>query len=106
MAKKKTYGFSRGIELTDQLLDKLAKEAEEGFDPKDLVPRARGRPPMGSSAARVFQVRLEPALREALDERAKRDGTTPSELVRRLLRNALEEPAASTRRRRGMPGKL
>ncbi len=89
VTKKKNYGMSGGIELTDEVLDKLVEEAEAGYDVKDLVPRRRGRPPLGSEAATVFQVRLEPELREALDEQAKTEHTTASEVARRILRRAL-----------------
>ncbi len=88
MKKKKSYGTSGGIELTDEVLDELVREAEEGYDLSRLTPR-RGRPPMGSRAADVFQVRLEPDLRAALMERATKERTTPSELARRLLRREL-----------------
>jgi CRISPR-associated endonuclease/helicase Cas3 len=87
--KKKNHGFSKdGVELTDELIEKLAKEAEEGYEISKLTPR-RGRPRMGSEAAGVFQVRLEPELRAALEKRADEEGTTPSELTRRLLRREL-----------------
>ncbi len=93
--KKKTYGKSGGVELTDEVLDKLAAEAEAGYDISQL--RTRGRRPMGSGPAAVFQVRLEPELHEALIDRAQNDRTTPSEVVRRVLRRELgvDEPAKS-----------
>ena len=94
--KKKTYGTSGGIELTDELIEKLAKEAEEGIDLSRLRPR-RGRPPMGAGAAYVFQVRLEPELREALLKRAELEGTTPSDVAREILRAELTiRPKASS----------
>jgi len=85
---KKDYGTSGGVRLTDAVIKKLAKEAEAGIDISRLRPR-RGRPPIGTEAATVFQVRLEPELRDALDEQAKTEGTTASELARRILRHAL-----------------
>lgn len=87
--KKKTYGkTSGGVELTEELIEKLAKEAEEGIDLSRLRPR-RGRPPMGGAAAYVFQVRLEPELRDALLKRAELEGTTPSDVARNILRAEL-----------------
>ena len=97
-APKRSYGTSGGIELTDELLDKLAREAEEGIDISRLRPR-RGRPPIGAEAASVFQVRLEPDLRQALEARAKREGVTASEVVRRVLRRELREPSSREKRR-------
>ncbi|MCB1258462.1 MAG: ribbon-helix-helix protein, CopG family [Microthrixaceae bacterium] len=45
---------------------------------------------MGSAPARSFPVRLDPELRAALDDRAKRDGRTASEIVRQALRQFLD----------------
>jgi CRISPR-associated endonuclease/helicase Cas3 len=86
--KKKDWGTSGGVKLTDELLDKWAEEAEAGYDISQLRPRP-GRPPMAGEAATVFQVRLEPQLREALFDRAKKERLTPSEMARRLLRREL-----------------
>jgi len=83
--KKRSWGTSGGVELTDELLDKMVAEAEAGYDLDRLRPRP-GRPPMGREAATVFQVRLEPELRKALFERAKTEWLTTSEMARRLLR--------------------
>jgi predicted transcriptional regulator len=48
---------------------------------------------MGEKAAKVFQVRLEPDLRELLESEADAEETTPSDIVRRALRAYL--PAAA-----------
>jgi CRISPR-associated endonuclease/helicase Cas3 len=97
MTKKRSYGRSRGVELTDDVIEKAAKEAEAGYDLRRLTPR-RGRPPMGSEAATVFQVRLEPELREALARSADEEATSPSELVRRILRSHLGVDSRAQRR--------
>jgi hypothetical protein len=86
--KKRNYGTSGGLEITDEVIQKLADEAEAGYELSQLTPR-RGRPPMGSAAATVFQVRLEPELREALAREADVQRTSPSEVVRRILRTYL-----------------
>lgn len=81
------HGTSGDVELTDDVLDKLADEAAKGYPRNQLRHRhVRGRPPMGRAPARVFHVRLEPDLRQALDERAERDGTTTSDVARKALR--------------------
>lgn len=86
------HGTSGGIELTDELIENLAREAERGYDVEDLRRRRRrGRPPIGSKAATVFHVRLEPELREALKRRADADETTPSDVVRQAIRTYLAE---------------
>jgi hypothetical protein len=91
MADKK-YGRTRsGKPITDELIEELAgKAAEEGFDVDEIIRRRGGRPPMGAGAATVESVRLEPELRDALRERAEREGRTNSELIREALRRYLE----------------
>jgi CRISPR-associated endonuclease/helicase Cas3 len=82
---KREHGTSGGVKLTDAVIDRLAREAEEGYDTTKLR-RRRGRPSMGSEAATVFPVRLEPELRDALNRAARSEHTTPSELARRAIR--------------------
>jgi len=91
MAPKKTYGkTASGVPITDELIEKLAKEAEEGFDVDEILRRRRGRPAMGSGPAKVESVRLDPELRDALSERAKLNHETPSTVIRRALRQYLD----------------
>ena len=90
MADKKTHGRSMsGIELTDDNLQKMADEAEVGLDVTKLR-RRPGRPPMGSGPADTLPVRLEPELRKAVDDRAARDHTSASDVVREALRRYLK----------------
>ncbi|CAN5854921.1 hypothetical protein BH24ACT15_BH24ACT15_13170 [soil metagenome] len=80
------HGSSGDVELTDDVLERLADEAAQGYPRSQLQHRhGRGRPPMGRAPAQVFHVRLEPDLRQALDERAERDGTTTSDVARKAL---------------------
>jgi hypothetical protein len=78
-----------GVELTDEVLERMAAEAEAGLDPTRLR-RRPGRPTMGSGPAETLPVRLDPELREALDERAAAEDTTASDVVRQALRRYLE----------------
>ena len=88
---KKDHGRTRsGEPITDELLERLATKAEEGFDVDEIIRRRGGRPPMGSSAASVESVRLDPDLSEALRQRAEREGRTNSDLIREALRRYLE----------------
>lgn len=88
--KQKTYGRSKaGVELTEEVLDRMAAEAEEGLDVTRLR-RRPGRPAMGDGPAETLPVRLDPALRKAVDERASSDKTTASEVVREALRRYLK----------------
>ena len=87
---EKSHGRSKaGVELTDEVLDRMADEAEAGLDVATLR-RRPGRPAMGSAPADSFPVRLEPELRRALDERAAAEDTTASEVVREALRRYLK----------------
>lgn len=89
---KKTYGHTTsGKPITDADVQRLADEAERGYDVDALVARRnkRGRPALGSAPASVESVRLEPELRDQLTARAQADGTTPSEVIRQALRDYL-----------------
>ena len=89
MTENKTYGRTKaGVELTDDVLDELAAEAEAGLDVAKLR-RRPGRPSMGSGPAESFPVRLDPELRMAVDERAAAEQTTASDVIREALRRYL-----------------
>lgn len=88
---KKTHGKTAGgTPITDDLVARLAAKAEAGYDVDELLRRRGGRPPIGSAAASVESVRLDPELREALAERARRDHETPSSVIRKALRKYLD----------------
>jgi hypothetical protein len=87
MAPKKTYGTTRsGRPIDDDLVEKLADDAERGYDVDEILRRRGGRPPIGSGPASVESVRLDPELRAALAERAKRDQDSTSAVIRKALR--------------------
>ena len=77
--------------ITDAEVQRLADDAERGYDVDALIARRgkRGRPALGSAPASVESVRLDPELRDQLAQRAKVDGTTPSEIIRQALRDYL-----------------
>ncbi len=92
MTNKQTspaVGTSRGKPITDADIERMADEAEAGYDITTLRPRG-GRPPMGSSPADVVAVRLDPELRAAVEARATADDTTTSEIIREALRRFLD----------------
>lgn len=67
-------------------IDALADEAERGYDVEEILRRRRGgRPPLGSAAASVESVRLDPELKRDLLLRAARDHTSVSEIIRRAI---------------------
>lgn len=78
-----------GKQLTDDLIDKLAKRAEAGYDVEETLRRRPGRPTIGSGPAQVESVRLDPDLRDALERRAKRDHEATSAVIRKALRRYL-----------------
>lgn len=84
------YRTKSGKVLTNSEIQKMADEAEGGFDVEVLGQRRRGRPSLGSGPSEVVPVRLDPDLREAVEARAEADGMTTSEIIRRALRNYLD----------------
>lgn len=90
MTEKVSQGRTKaGVELTDDVLQRLAEEAESGLDLSKLR-RRPGRPSMGSGPAEPLPVRLDPELRDAVDARAIADHTTASDVVREALRRYLK----------------
>jgi hypothetical protein len=86
------YGRTKaGKPITDATIDGWADHADRGYVDGQLTgrKRGRGRPPLGDKAKSVGSVRLEPDLRDEVVARAKADGVTVSELVRRALRKYL-----------------
>lgn len=71
MARKAHGNTASGVPITDELIDRLASKAEAGHDVEETLRRRGGRPSIGSAAASVESVRLEPELREALALRAE-----------------------------------
>lgn len=92
MTDSRIHGHTKsGRPITDRVVEKLAAEAEAGYDVDGLIARRnkRGRPTIGAAPASVESVRLDPELRRQLTERAQAEGTTPSELIREALRRYL-----------------
>ena len=91
MSAPPPHGHSaNGVELTDDVIERLADKAEAGSDVEKLKPGVkRGRPPIGDGPAEVVQVRLDPQLRAAVTTRAEHDGVNTSEIVRQALRHHL-----------------
>jgi hypothetical protein len=91
MAKPKTYTTASGRELSDADIDAVAAEvASKDYDIEAVKTRRRGRPPMGAGRAEVVPVRIDPELRAAVEERAKADKMTTSEVIREALRRFLD----------------
>ena len=76
---------SGGAPVTDEQVERMAAEAEAGYDVGALRRRG-GRRPLGSGPADVVPVRLDPDLRAALAARADADHTSASDVIRQALR--------------------
>ncbi len=75
-----------GTPVTDADVEAMADEAERGYDVDTLLHRRPGgRPPLGSAAASVESVRLDPELKQALLIRAAEEHVSVSEVIRRAI---------------------
>ncbi len=75
-----------GTPITDADADAMAGEAERGYDVDTILRRRRGgRPLLGSAAASVESVRLDPELKRALLIRAAEEHVSVSEVIRRAI---------------------
>jgi predicted HicB family RNase H-like nuclease len=80
-----------GTPITDTDIQAMADEAEQGYDVDKLLQRRRGgRPPLGSAAASVESVRLDPELKRALLLRADQEHVSVSEVIRRAIGEYLQ----------------
>lgn len=89
MAKNKIHGTSRGRIIDDVEIERLAAEAEAGYDPSTLRRRG-GRQLMGAAPAEVVPVRLDPDLKRAVEQRAESLHSTTSDVIRQAIRAFLE----------------
>ena len=87
------HGHTRsGTPLTDDLIEKLADDAEAGYDVDEILGRRgkRGRPSLGSGPSTVESVRLDPEMKARLAQRAEDEGVPVSEVIREALRHHLD----------------
>ncbi len=75
-----------GKRITAEMVEALADEAEAGYDVEEIIRRWGGRPTMGSAAASVESVRLDPDLKRQLLLRAAEEHISVSEAIRRAVR--------------------
>ena len=79
--------LKEGTAITYEMVERIADEAEEGYDVAEIERRRTGgRPAMGSGPASVESVRLDPELKRELLLRASKDGISVSEVIREALR--------------------
>ncbi len=84
--KEQRYGTIGGVPVTEELVERLADEAEAGFSPEQV--RGPGRPRLspGQGPSAIVQVRVDDELQRRLADRALEDGTSVSTVVREALR--------------------
>lgn len=93
MARLKT---KRGQAVTTELVEKLADEAEAGYDLSEALPeRTRGRPPLGGGKAKGasprITYRVPPDLYRAAQRKARAEGRSVSEIAREALEQHVAE---------------
>ena len=86
----KDHGRTKvGTPITDEMVEAMADEAEAGYDVEEILRRRGGRPTMGSGAAAVESVRLDPDLKRQLLLHAAEEHISVSEAIRRAVRQYL-----------------
>ena len=87
--RQKTYRLKSGVVVTDSDIRRMADDiATRDFDLSKFT-RLPGRPLMGKAVAEVVPVRIEPSVVKSIDRRAKKEGTTRSDIIRQAITNYL-----------------
>ena len=84
--RQKTYRLKSGVEVTDSDIRRMADDvATRDFDLSKFT-RLPGRPLMGKAVAEVVPVRIEPSIVKSIDRRARKEGTTRSDIIRQAIK--------------------
>ena len=84
--KNRTYHMIDGEILTDADFERMADDvATRDFDLSKFT-RLPGRPLMGKAVAEVVPVRIEPSIVKSIDRRARKEGTTRSDIIRQAIK--------------------
>ncbi len=87
--RQKTYRLKSGVVVTDLDIQRMANDvATRDFDLSKFT-RLPGRPLMGKAVAEVVPVRIEPSIVKSIDRRAKKEGTTRSDIIRQAIAHYL-----------------
>jgi len=82
----KTFRTSSGDEITPEIADALAAEAERGYDLSKAKRQRVGRPSLaGRGASPRLSFRTTPDLYRAAQKRAKAEGRSVSDLAREAV---------------------
>jgi len=84
--RQKTYRLKSGAVVTDLDIRRMADDvATRDFDLSKFT-RLPGRPLMGKAVAEVVPVRIEPSIVKSIDRRARKEGTTRSDIIRQAIK--------------------
>ena len=84
--RQKTYRLKSGVVVTDSDIRRMADDvATRDFDLSKFT-RLPGRPLMGKAIAEVVPVRIEPSIVKSIDRRARKEGTTRSDIIRQAIK--------------------
>ena len=87
--RQKTYRLKSGVVVTDLDIQRMADDvATRDFDLSKFT-RLPGRPLMGKAVAEVVPVRIEPSIVKSIDRRARKEGTTRSDIIRQAINSYL-----------------
>ena len=87
--RQKTYRLKSGVVVTDLDIRRMADDvATRDFDLSKFT-RLPGRPLMGKAVAEVVPVRIEPSIVKSIDRRARKEGTTRSDIIRQAIKSYL-----------------
>lgn len=75
----------REDEITQDMIEAWADEAEAGYNVEQLLKRGRGRPGRGAEPTQVVAVRLTVEELKALDAAAAREDVSRSDVIRKAL---------------------
>lgn len=78
-----SYGVIDGVEITEEVIERLVKNAEDGFPGTTF--RSPGRPSRTSEPSHAVTVRLSESELAAVMARADREHRTRSEAIRAAL---------------------
>ena len=84
--RQKTYRLKSGVVVTDLDIRRMADDvATRDFDLSKFT-RLPGRPLMGKDVAEVVPVRIEPSIVKSIDRRARKEGTTRSDIISQAIK--------------------
>ena len=84
--RQKTYRLKSGVVVTDLDIQRMSDDVStRDFDLSKFT-RLPGRPLMGKAVAEVVPVRIEPSIIKSIDRRARKEGTTRSDIIRQAIK--------------------